>query len=215
MLTSFLFADPALPVVDSPATAVPPWGPLESVPEGFPEVTPAQAACECGLLDPGECVRVEDLPDPLLHLAEVVSGREAVAGQDDAAEQQADQAPQIPLAFGRCRPVPRRKMVHPGRAWPSPPAASTAPASSSPTWTTTSAPTPHLDLYAQLARDVLGVRVSTVGYSSRMHEHLVAEFGDCFDGIRFSVTPYTAGFAGRFGTRRETYTADLAAALRT
>ncbi|MEU9457107.1 hypothetical protein [Streptomyces sp. NPDC048277] len=82
---------------------------------------------------------------------------------------------------------------------------------------------PHLDLYARLARDVLGVklRISTVGYSSRspqltaMHERLVAELGDCFDGIRFSITPYTAGFAGRFGTRREAYVADLADALRT
>ncbi|MEU8717916.1 hypothetical protein [Streptomyces sp. NPDC048663] len=82
---------------------------------------------------------------------------------------------------------------------------------------------PHLDLYAQIARDVLGVklRVSTVGYSARspqltaMHERLVADFGDCFDGIRFSITPYTAGFASRFGTRRDTYTTDLAAALRT
>ncbi|MGW6738976.1 transposase [Streptomyces sp. NPDC055013] len=33
VLASFLFADPAFAVVDSPAAAVPPWGLLESVPE--------------------------------------------------------------------------------------------------------------------------------------------------------------------------------------
>ncbi|MGV9322540.1 hypothetical protein [Streptomyces sp. NPDC003660] len=82
---------------------------------------------------------------------------------------------------------------------------------------------PHLDLYAQLARDVLGVklRVSTVGYSRHsapltgMHQHLVDEFTDVFDGVRFSVTPYTLGFTGRSGTERREYVEDLAAALRT
>ncbi|MFD0446008.1 hypothetical protein ACFQ10_32210 [Streptomyces indonesiensis] len=82
---------------------------------------------------------------------------------------------------------------------------------------------PHLDHYAQLARDVLGVklRISTVGYSrhsarlAAMHQHLVKEFTGAFDGIRFSVTPYTLGFTGRFGVDRQAYIEDLAAALRT
>ncbi|WAP57958.1 hypothetical protein [Streptomyces sp. S465] len=82
---------------------------------------------------------------------------------------------------------------------------------------------PHLDHYAQLARDVLGVklRISTVGYSrhstrlAAMHQHLVKEFTGVFDGIRFSITPYTLGFTGRSGVDRQAYIEDLAAALRT
>ncbi|MEV6972618.1 hypothetical protein [Kitasatospora sp. NPDC093806] len=83
---------------------------------------------------------------------------------------------------------------------------------------------PHLDLYAALARDVLGVkmRMSSVGFSSRsaeltqMHERLVAEYGDVFDGIRFSLTPYATGFVGKApGTSRDQYTDDLAHALAT
>ncbi|MGW2188590.1 hypothetical protein [Streptomyces sp. NPDC001667] len=83
---------------------------------------------------------------------------------------------------------------------------------------------PHLDTYAQLARDVLRVklRVSTVGYSSRspqlttMHRRLVAEHGEVFDGIRFSITPYTLGFTEQGpGMSREAYVEDLAAALAT
>ncbi|GHE14811.1 hypothetical protein [Streptomyces alanosinicus] len=82
---------------------------------------------------------------------------------------------------------------------------------------------PHLDAYAALARERLGVRlrVSTVGFSARspqltaMHQRLVADFGDVFDGIRFSVTPYTWGFADRGpGMSRAAYVEDLAAALR-
>ncbi|WP_093464208.1 hypothetical protein [Streptomyces melanosporofaciens] len=79
---------------------------------------------------------------------------------------------------------------------------------------------PHLDHYAQLARDVLGVklRISTVGYSrhstrlAAVHQHLVKEFTDVFDGIRFSITPYTLGFTGRSGVDRQAYIEDLAAA---
>ncbi|MFC5724985.1 hypothetical protein ACFP1Z_33070 [Streptomyces gamaensis] len=83
---------------------------------------------------------------------------------------------------------------------------------------------PHLDTYAQLARDVLGVklRVSTVGYSSRserlttMHRRLVAEHGAVFDGIRFSITPYTLGYTEQGpGLSRDAYVEDLAAALAT
>ncbi|MFD1935106.1 hypothetical protein ACFSKW_26890 [Nonomuraea mangrovi] len=83
---------------------------------------------------------------------------------------------------------------------------------------------PHLDTYAALARDVLKVRfrVSTVGYSARsqplrdMHQRLVKELGDVFDGIRFSITPYTIGYAGRgVGMSRKAYIEDLAAALAT
>jgi hypothetical protein len=83
---------------------------------------------------------------------------------------------------------------------------------------------PHLDTYAGLARDVLRVRlrISTVGYSahspvlSAMHRRIVAEYGDAIEGVRFSVTPYTAGYTGRGpGLDRDTYTADLAAALAT
>ncbi|MFJ6492023.1 hypothetical protein [Streptomyces californicus] len=82
---------------------------------------------------------------------------------------------------------------------------------------------PHLDHYAELARDVLGVklRISTVGYSSRsarltaMHERLVAEHTGSFDGVRFSITPYTLGYTGRSGTDRQAYVDDLAAGLRT
>ncbi|WP_405686074.1 hypothetical protein OG204_18685 [Streptomyces sp. NBC_01387] len=82
---------------------------------------------------------------------------------------------------------------------------------------------PHLDHYAQLARDVLKVklRISTVGYSSSstrlaaMHERLVEEHVGSFDGVRFSITPYTLGFTGRSGTDRQAYIEDLAAGLRT
>ncbi|WP_219510901.1 hypothetical protein [Nonomuraea ceibae] len=83
---------------------------------------------------------------------------------------------------------------------------------------------PHLDTYAALARDVLGVRfrVSTVGYSARseplqaVHQRLVNELGDVLDGIRFSISPYTIGYAGRgVGMSRQAYSEDLAAALAT
>ncbi|MBO1414421.1 hypothetical protein [Streptomyces sp. FH025] len=83
---------------------------------------------------------------------------------------------------------------------------------------------PHLDLYAELARDVLGVkmRMSSVGFSSQsaeltaMHQRLVADYGAVFDGIRFSLTPYATGFIGKApGTSRDQYTHDLAHALAT
>ncbi|MFJ6984698.1 MULTISPECIES: hypothetical protein [unclassified Streptomyces] len=83
---------------------------------------------------------------------------------------------------------------------------------------------PHLDTYAALARDVLRVRLRfcTVGWSERsdrlsaMHRRLVAEYGDVFDGLRFSLTPYTLGWTGRGrGFDRAVFVADLAHALRT
>jgi hypothetical protein len=81
----------------------------------------------------------------------------------------------------------------------------------------------HLDHYARLARDVLRVklRISTVGYSAHstdlaaMHRRLVERHAGSFDGVRFSITPYTLGFTGRSGTDRQAYIDDLAAALRT
>lgn len=48
-----------------------------------------------------------------------------------------------------------------------------------------------------------------------MHKRLVAEHTGSFDGVRFSITPYTLGFTGRSGTDRQAYIDDLAAALRT
>ncbi|MBO8188813.1 hypothetical protein [Streptomyces spirodelae] len=83
---------------------------------------------------------------------------------------------------------------------------------------------PYLDHYARLARDVLGVRIrmSTVGYSSlsvqlsKMHSRVVGELGDAFDGIRFSVTSYAAGYRADNGRMsREAYLRDFAAALAT
>ncbi|MGW8700681.1 hypothetical protein ACWGOK_27790 [Streptomyces eurythermus] len=82
---------------------------------------------------------------------------------------------------------------------------------------------PHLDHYAQLARDILKVklRISTVGYSlhapqlAAMHQRLVEDHAGSFDGVRFSITPYTLGFTGRSGTDRQAYIDDLATALRT
>ncbi|CAM5267834.1 Uncharacterised protein [Streptomyces griseus] len=43
------------------------------------------------------------------------------------------------------------------------------------------------------------------------HERLVAEHTGSFDGVRFSITPYTLGFAGRPGTDRQAYVDNLAA----
>jgi hypothetical protein len=84
---------------------------------------------------------------------------------------------------------------------------------------------PSLDILCGLARDVLHVklRISTVGYSSRsphlaaMHQRIVAEYGDVLDGVRLSVTPYTAGWraAGRDPVSREQFTRDMAAMLAT
>ncbi|WP_158702489.1 hypothetical protein [Kitasatospora sp. MMS16-BH015] len=61
---------------------------------------------------------------------------------------------------------------------------------------------PYRDTYAELARDVLGVkiRMSSVGFSAQnaglteMHRRIVAELGEVFDGIRFSLTPYATGY---------------------
>jgi hypothetical protein len=76
-----------------------------------------------------------------------------------------------------------------------------------------------------LARDVLHVklRISTVGYSSRsmhlaaMHQRIVTGYGDVLDGVRLSVTPYTAGWraAGSDPVSREQFTRDMAALLAT
>ncbi|MFD5081699.1 hypothetical protein ACFWOG_03545 [Kitasatospora sp. NPDC058406] len=82
---------------------------------------------------------------------------------------------------------------------------------------------PYLDTYAELARDVLGVkiRMSSVGFSAKntaltqMHRRIATDLGDVFDGIRFSLTPYAAGYVGKApGTSRDQYTADLAHTLR-
>jgi hypothetical protein len=81
---------------------------------------------------------------------------------------------------------------------------------------------PHLDTLCGLARDVLGVRlrVSTVGYSSlnphlaAMHQRIAEEYGEVFDGIRLSLTPYTIGWTGRDpATSRAQYVRDFAGAL--
>lgn len=84
---------------------------------------------------------------------------------------------------------------------------------------------PHLDVLCGLARDVLDVklRISTVGHSSRsphlaaMHQRIVAGYGDVLDGVRLSVTPYTAGWraAGSDPVSREQFTRDMAAMLAT
>jgi hypothetical protein len=82
---------------------------------------------------------------------------------------------------------------------------------------------PHLDDLCRLARDVLGVRlrVSTVGYSAlnprlvAMHQRIAADYGEVFDGIRISLTPYTIGWTGRSPTSRAQFTADLATMLAT
>ncbi|MBQ1160796.1 hypothetical protein KBZ21_22300 [Streptomyces sp. A73] len=83
---------------------------------------------------------------------------------------------------------------------------------------------PYLEDYARIARDILRVRLrfSTVGYSSRsawlseMHRNLVEDVGDVFDGVRFSVTPYAAGYRAHNGSMsREAYLEDFAAALAT
>jgi hypothetical protein len=82
---------------------------------------------------------------------------------------------------------------------------------------------PHLDLMCSLARDVLHVklRISTVGYSSRsphlvaMHQRIVHDYGDVLDGVRLSVTPYTAGWraAAAEPVSRAQFTRDMAAML--
>ncbi|MEV0620278.1 hypothetical protein AB0I81_43640 [Nonomuraea sp. NPDC050404] len=81
---------------------------------------------------------------------------------------------------------------------------------------------PHLDTMCGLARDVLGVRlrVSTVGYSSlnphlvAMHQRIAEQYGDVFDGIRLSLTPYTAGWIGRDpATSRAQFVRDFAHTL--
>lgn len=82
---------------------------------------------------------------------------------------------------------------------------------------------PHLDAYAALARQELGVklRISTVGYSRHathlavMHQRLVTEYADVFEGVRLSITPYTAGYLGTGELSRHEYVQDLAAALAT
>ncbi|MGW6499301.1 hypothetical protein [Nonomuraea angiospora] len=83
---------------------------------------------------------------------------------------------------------------------------------------------PHLDTMCELARDVLGVRLraSTVGYSSlnphlaAMHERIAKQYAEVFDGIRFSLTPYTIGWNGKDpAASRGQFTRDFAAALRT
>ena len=84
---------------------------------------------------------------------------------------------------------------------------------------------PYLDTLCDLARDVLRVklRISTVGYSSRslhlaaMHQRIVADYGDVLDGVRLSVTPYTAGWraTGSDPVCREQFTRDIAAMLAT
>jgi hypothetical protein len=82
---------------------------------------------------------------------------------------------------------------------------------------------PHLDVLCGLARDVLHVklRISTVGYSSRsphlaaMHQRIVRDYGDVLDGVRLSVTPYTAGWraASSEPVSRNQFTRDMAAML--
>ena len=84
---------------------------------------------------------------------------------------------------------------------------------------------PHLDALCGVARDVLHVklRISTVGYSSRsphlaaMHHRIVADYGEVLDGVRLSVTPYTAGWraTGSDPVSREQFTLDMAAMLAT
>lgn len=83
---------------------------------------------------------------------------------------------------------------------------------------------PHLDTLCGLARDVLGVRLraSTVGYSSlnahltAMHQRIAEEYGEVFDGIRLSLTPYTIGWTGRDpATSRAQFVRDFAHALAT
>ena len=84
---------------------------------------------------------------------------------------------------------------------------------------------PHLDTLCGLARDVLHVklRISTVGYSSlsahltAMHQRIVASYGDVLDGVRLSVTPYTAGWRARGSdpVSRAQFTDDMAAMLAT
>jgi hypothetical protein len=73
-------------------------------------------------------------------------------------------------------------------------------------------------LVQHCARDLrTRLRISTVGYSRHnrhltdVHRRVVADDGRVIDGIRFSLTPYTAGYR----TNRNEYIADLAAALRT
>jgi hypothetical protein len=84
---------------------------------------------------------------------------------------------------------------------------------------------PHLDTLCRLARDVLGVRlrVSTVGYSSlntalvEMHHLIASQYGEVFDGIRLSLTPYTIGWRATAPepVSREQLTHDLATMLAT
>jgi hypothetical protein len=84
---------------------------------------------------------------------------------------------------------------------------------------------PYLDALCGLARDVLHVklRISTVGYSSRsphlaaMHQRIVANYGDVLDGVRLSVTPYTAGWRAGGGdpVSRQQFIRDMAAMLAT
>lgn len=82
---------------------------------------------------------------------------------------------------------------------------------------------PYLDTYAELARDVLGVRIrmSSVGFSAKnnrlteMRRRIVADLGEVFDGLHFSLTPYATGYVGKApGASRDQYTADLAHTLR-
>jgi hypothetical protein len=84
---------------------------------------------------------------------------------------------------------------------------------------------PYLDVLCSLARDILHVklRISTVGYSSRsthlaaMHQRIVAAYGDVLDGVRLSVTPYTAGWrdSGSDPVSRQQFIHDMAAMLAT
>jgi hypothetical protein len=82
---------------------------------------------------------------------------------------------------------------------------------------------PHLDLMCLLARDCLNVklRISTVGYSSRnphltaMHHRIATRYRHVLDGVRISVTPYTAGWNNSTGTTRQQFTTDLANVLAT
>ena len=86
---------------------------------------------------------------------------------------------------------------------------------------------PHLDSFLQFCAVDLGVRVriSTVGYSRHnrdlcaMHTRIAGELSHAIAGIRFSFTPYTAGWrpaAGRSSTlSREEFEQDFANAVRT
>lgn len=84
---------------------------------------------------------------------------------------------------------------------------------------------PNLDTFLKETYEQLGTktRIASVGYSrnneqlQKMHERIVSELGDSFAGIRFSITPFTGGWAARGGGKlaRDEYELDLANSLKT